>query len=54
MLREAETTRSLINRIRKQEATLFGHVMKREKLEHLVPTEIMEENASGENSEKRC
>ena len=35
VLREAGTTRSLINRICKHQVTFFGHVMKREKLEHL-------------------
>ena len=38
MLREADTLRSLINRISKHQANFFGHVMKREKLEHLVTT----------------
>ena len=30
--------KSLINRIRMRQATYFGHVMRREKLEHLVTT----------------
>ena len=33
MLRDADTTRSPIKRIRKRQATFFGHVMRREKLE---------------------
>ena len=38
VLEEAETTRLLIKNIRKRQATFFGHVMRREKLEHLVTT----------------
>ena len=38
VLEEAETTRSLIKNIRKRQATFFGHVMRREKLEHLATT----------------
>ena len=30
VLREADTTRSLINRISKHQASFFGHVMRRE------------------------
>ena len=35
VLREAHT-RSIINRIHKHQTTFFGHVMRRQKLEHLV------------------
>ena len=42
VLREADTTRSLINKLRKRQATFFGHVMRREALEHLVTTGMME------------
>ena len=42
MLREADTKRSLINRISKRQATFFGHVMRREKLEHSVTTGMVE------------
>ena len=37
VLREADTTRSLIN-AKESFRIFFGHVMKREKLEHLVTT----------------
>ena len=49
VLREAKTTQSLINIIRKCKETFFGYVMRREKLEHLVTTGMIE----GENSMKR-
>ena len=39
VLQEADTMRSSINRIRK---CLFSHVMRREKLEHLVTTKMIE------------
>ena len=42
MKRAADTKRLLINRICKHQVTCFGHVMKREKLEHLVTTEMNE------------
>ena len=51
---EADTARSLINRIGKRQETFFGHVMRREKLKHLVTTGIIEENAAGENSVIQC
>ena len=35
-IREAKTTRLPINRICQRQTTFFGHVMRREKLEHLV------------------
>ena len=36
VLQVADTTRSLINKIHNRQATFFGHVMRREKLQHLV------------------
>ena len=40
MLRQTDSTRSLI--IRKRQATFFGHVMRREKLDHHVPSGMIE------------
>ena len=37
-LQEADTTRSLMNRMSKRQANFFGSLMRREKLEHLVIT----------------
>ena len=52
MLLEAGT-RSLINRKRTGEATLFSHVMRREKLEHLVTSAMIEEKRKrGKRQEK--
>ena len=42
VLPEANTTRSIINRICKRQATFFGHAMKREKLEYPVTTGMVE------------
>ena len=36
--KEAETNRSLVQNIRKQQATFFGHVMRGEGLEHFLTT----------------
>ncbi|GFR62243.1 endonuclease-reverse transcriptase [Elysia marginata] len=38
VLSETKTKRALINKIRKQQATFFGHIMRRERQEHLVTT----------------
>ncbi|GFS07800.1 endonuclease-reverse transcriptase [Elysia marginata] len=38
VLIEANSSRSLIKTIRKRQATFLGHVMRREKLEHLITT----------------
>ena len=38
MLQAAEITSSLINRIGKSQATIVGHVMRRDKLEYLATT----------------
>ena len=40
--------KSLINRICKRQTTLFGHVTRKEKLEHLVTTEMIEGKRSRE------
>ena len=42
VLQEANTTRSLINKIHKCQATFLGHVMRRKKVEHLVTTRMIE------------
>ena len=42
VMEEAGLTRSLVNRIRKQQATFFGHILRRKGLEHLVVTGKME------------
>ena len=41
VLKEAHTSRALVNKIRIRQ-TFFGHVMRREKLEHLITTGMME------------
>ncbi|GFO27491.1 endonuclease-reverse transcriptase [Plakobranchus ocellatus] len=38
VLNEANKRRSLVSPIRKRQATFLGHLMRREKLEHLVRT----------------
>ena len=38
VLEKAETTKSLVNEIRKRQATFFGHVMRKSEMEHLVTT----------------
>ena len=42
VLRETDTTSSLMRKIRNRQATFFGHVIRREKLEHLVITGMIE------------
>ena len=42
VMQEAGLTRSLVNRIRKQQATFVGHILRRKGLEHLVITGKME------------
>ena len=42
VMEEAGLTRSLVNRIRKQQATFVGHTLRRKGLEHLVITGKME------------
>ena len=53
VLKEAHTKRSLMNKIRKRQATFFGHVMRKEKMEHIVTTGMMEGKKSrGRQREK--
>ncbi|GFO35233.1 endonuclease-reverse transcriptase [Plakobranchus ocellatus] len=53
VLEEAHTTRLLISKIRKRQATFFSHVMRREKLENLVTTGMLEGKRSrGKQREK--
>ena len=42
VLKEAHTSRAIVNKIRTRQTTFFGHVMRREKLEHLITTGMME------------
>ncbi|GFO40052.1 hypothetical protein PoB_006655700 [Plakobranchus ocellatus] len=50
---EANKRRSLVRTIRKRQATVLGHVMRREKLEHLVTTGKLEGKRSrGRQREK--
>ena len=52
-IQEADTTVSLTNRICKHQATFFGLMMRREKLEHLVTTGMINGNHSrGKQQEK--
>ena len=46
VLKEAVTERSLLNRIRKRQATFFGHVMRRERMEYDITTGMLEGNRS--------
>ena len=51
--RNSVTRRSIMNRRCKRQATFFGHVMRREKLEHLVATGMIEGKRSrGKQREK--
>ncbi|GFO45839.1 endonuclease-reverse transcriptase [Plakobranchus ocellatus] len=53
VLKEAHTKRSLMNKIRKRQATFFGHVMRKGKMEHIVTTGMMEGKRSrGRQREK--
>ena len=53
VLKEAHTSRALVNKIRTRQTTFFGHVMRREKLEHLITTGMMEGKRSrGKKREK--
>ena len=53
VLKEAVATRSLINKIRKRQAKFTGHVTRREGLEHLVTTGMLEGRRSrGRQREK--
>ncbi|GFN90312.1 hypothetical protein PoB_001681800 [Plakobranchus ocellatus] len=53
VLNEANKRRSLVRTIRKCQATFLGHLMRREKLEHLVRTGKLEgKRSSGSQREK--
>ncbi|GFN79998.1 endonuclease-reverse transcriptase [Plakobranchus ocellatus] len=53
VLNEANKRRSLVRTIRKRQATFLGHVMRREKLEHLITTGKLEGKRSrGRQREK--
>ena len=53
VLKEARTSRALVNKIRTRQTTFFGHVMRREKLEHLITTGMMKGKRSrGKQREK--
>ncbi|GFN79417.1 RNA-directed DNA polymerase from mobile element jockey [Plakobranchus ocellatus] len=53
VLKETESTRSLMNRIRRRQAKFVGHIMRREGLENLVTTGRMEGKKSrGRQREK--
>ncbi|GFR93823.1 retrovirus-related Pol polyprotein LINE-1 [Elysia marginata] len=41
VLQEAQSKQSLSDKIRKRQATFFGHIMRQEKLENLIKTEMM-------------
>ena len=53
VLRESDSTKSLINRISKRKAMLFDHVSRREKVEHLVTTGMIEGQRSREKEYKK-
>ena len=54
VLPESGTTRLFMKRIQKCQTTLFGHMMRREKLKHLVTTKMTEGKCSWRKREKRC
>ncbi|GFR86563.1 eukaryotic translation initiation factor 3 subunit F [Elysia marginata] len=41
VLQEAQSKRSLLDKIRKRQATFFGHMMRQEELENLIITGMM-------------
>ena len=53
ILQETDKTRLLINRICINQATFFSHVMRREKLEHLMTTGMIEGKCSREKQSKK-
>ena len=55
VLKEAHTSRSraLVNKIRTRQTTFFGHVRRREKLEHLITTGMMEGKRSSGKQRKK-
>ena len=53
VLKEAEINGSLVQKVRNQQATFFGHAMRRESLEHFLTTGKLERNISkGRQREK--
>ena len=52
VLKEAHTSRALVNKIQTRQTTFSGHVMRREKLEHLITTGMMEGKRSRGKQEK--
>ena len=53
VLKEAHTSRAIVNKIRTRQTTFFDHVMRREKLEHLITTGMIEGKRSrGKQREK--
>lgn len=53
VLEKAKSKRALLNNLRKRQATFFGHVMRREKLEHLVTTGKLQGTRSCGRQRKR-
>ena len=53
VLKEAHTSRAPVNKIRTRQTQFFGHVMRREKLEHLITIGMMDGKRSrGKQREK--
>ncbi|RUS70812.1 hypothetical protein EGW08_021432 [Elysia chlorotica] len=53
VLEEAQAKPSIINKVRKRQTTFFGHVMRREGLEHLVTTGMIDgKRSQGRQREK--
>ena len=46
ILQDARERRTLINKIRKRQAIFFGHVMRRENMEHLITTGKIQDKRS--------
>ncbi|GFR73885.1 hypothetical protein ElyMa_003879900 [Elysia marginata] len=53
-LKETETTRSLMNRIRRRQAKFVGHIMRREGLENLIKPEEWRGRRAEEDKERKC
>lgn len=53
ILTQADAKWSQINKRRKGQATLFGHVMRREKIEHLVTTRKTDGKGDGNREGKQ-
>ena len=54
VLKEAETNRSLVQKIRKQQAAFFHHVMRREILEHFLTTGKLHRKRSKGRQREKC